>query len=309
MKTLNSEINRAKHLKEVLAGKSVTILGHDNIDVDAMLSGILMSRLLDFLGIENKFCILEKVKEDDTYEILQEMFGMDMRKWEDVGEDKERNFLLLDHYETIHSGNVIACIDHHPNNAEKEYQFMYTRNSCAAAYLIYEIMQEARFPIGEEEAKMIIVSMMVDTTAFRSSKTIKEEAEKARLLAEEFNLDYVMLEKYCLCLTPIDKLSVDQIISNGQKWYNYSGNKVGSAYLQLYGMPDEKKLNDWLEKLAEKRYETDSSMLVFIIFETQANLTYEYQITEDAISRFVKLGILSRGKDIMPVIEKKFLPD
>lgn len=299
-------INRFQNWIKTLIGKKVTILGHDNIDVDATLSGILMSRLLDFLEIENEFCILEKVKEDDTYEILQEMFGIDMRKWE-AEEDYDRKFLLLDHYETVHWGEVIACIDHHPNNADKKYQFMYTRNASATAYLIYEMMQEVDFPIGEEEAKMIVVSMMVDTTAFRSSKTIKEEAEKAKLLAEEFHLDYEMLEKYCLCLTPINKLTVEQIISNGQKWYDYSGNKVGSSYLQLYGMPDEKILNSWLEKLEEKRYETDSSMLVFIIFETEKNLTYEYRITEDGIDKFVKLGMLSRGKDIMPVIEKMFL--
>lgn len=308
MKKSNSEMNRAKQLKKVLAGKSVTIIGHDNIDVDAALSGILMSRLLDFLEIKNEFCILEKVKEDDTYEILQEMFGIDMRKWE-AEEDYDRTFLLLDHYETVHWGEVIACIDHHPNNADKKYQFMYSRNASATAYLIYEMMQEVDFPIGEEEAKMIVVSMMVDTTAFRSSKTIKEEEEKAKLLAEEFHLDYEMLEKYCLCLTPINKLTVEQIISNGQKWYDYSGNKVGSSYLQLYGLPDEKILNSWLEKLEEKRYQTDSSMLVFIIFETEKNLTYEYRITEDGIDKFVKLGILSRGKDIMPVIEKRYLPD
>lgn len=309
MKKLSSETVRAKSLIKALEGKKVTILGHDNIDVDATLSGILMSKLLDFLGIENEFCILEKVKKDDTYEILQEMFGIDMRKWERIGEDKKRNLFLLDHYETVHSGNVIACIDHHPNNAGKKYHFMYTRNACAAAFLIYEIMLEVGYPIAKEEAKMIIVSMMVDTTAFRSSKTIKEEAEKAKILAEEFYLDYEMLEKYCLCLTPIDKMPIDQIISNGQKWYDYSGNKVGSSYLQLYGLPDEKVLDTWLEKLEEKRYETDSSMLVFIIFETEKNLTYEYRITEDGVDRFVKLGILSRGKDIMPVIEKRFLPD
>ena len=186
---------------------------------------------------------------------------------------------------------------------------MYTRNACAAAFLIYEIMLEVGYPIGEEEAKMIIVSMLVDTTAFRSSKTIKEEADQAKVLATEFHLDYGVLEKYCLCLTPINKLTIDEIISNGQKWYDYSGNKVGSAYLQLYGLPEENVLNNWLEKLEEKRYETDSTMLVFIIFETEKNLTYEYRITEDGIDKFVKLGILSRGKDIMPVIEKRYLHD
>lgn len=302
----NYATNRAERLKIVLKGKNVTIIGHDNIDVDAVLSGILMSRLLDFLGIENQFCILEKVKRDDTYEIVEELFGIDMNRWENVGEDYERNLFLLDHYETVHMGEVIGCIDHHPNQAEKSYDFMYTRNACAAAYLVYEIMTEVEYPITAEEAKMIVVSMMVDTTAFRSSKTIKEEAEQAKVMANQFRLNYEELEKYCLCLTPIDKLSVEQIISNGQKWYNYNGNKVGSSYLQLYGLPDEDVLKNWLKALHKKRKETESSMLVFIIFETESNTTHEYRITEGETKRFVKLGILSRGKDIMPLIEKKY---
>ena len=53
---------RVKSLKKVLEGKKITIIGHDNIDVDATLSAILMSKVLTFLGIENEFCILEKVK-------------------------------------------------------------------------------------------------------------------------------------------------------------------------------------------------------------------------------------------------------
>lgn len=307
MNKSNSIVARASSLINVLTGKMITILGHDNIDVDACLSGILMSRLLNFLGIENKFCILEKVKENDTYDIIMELFRIDMRKWEVVDENADRTLFLLDHYETIHSGNVIACIDHHMNIAEKKYEFMYTRNSCAVAYLIYEIMQEVGFPIGEEEAKMIIVSMLVDTTAFKNNKTIEKEAENAKVLAQKFNLDYEMLEKYCLCLTPINKLTIDEIISNGQKWYIYSGNKVGSAYLQLNELPEEKILNSWLERLQEKRNETASKMLVFVIFEIGKNLTYEYRITEEGVDSFVKQGILSRGKDIMPVIEKEFL--
>lgn len=56
-----------EELKSALTGKYVTIIGHDNIDVDALLSSLLMSRLLTFLGIENEFAILDKVKKDDTY--------------------------------------------------------------------------------------------------------------------------------------------------------------------------------------------------------------------------------------------------
>lgn len=299
---------RSKELIRVLKGKKVIILGHDNIDVDATLSGILMSKLLDFLRVENEFRILQEINEDnESYQIIKETIGIDMKKWQLKEENEEYNLFLVDHYETIHEGKVIGCIDHHPTQQKRDYDFMYARNSCATAYLIYEIMKEANYPISKEEAKMIIVSMMVDTTSFRSDKTVYEEVQQAKRLAKDYELDYDFLEKYCLCLTPIDKLNPEQIISNGQKWYNYAGNKVGSSYLQLYNLPQEAIIQQWLDLLKEKLQKNDSSMLVFIIFETKENMTYEYQITEKLIKLVINQGILSRGKNIMPLIENRFL--
>lgn len=300
---------RADNLIEILKGKKITILGHDNIDVDATLSGILMSRLLNFLKIENEFCILEPVKENETYEIINELIGINMKEWQKDQEDVKRNLFLLDHYETVHEGTVVGCIDHHPTQQKKDYNFMYVRDSCATAYLIYEIMKQVDFPIGKEEAKMIVVSMMVDTTSFRSSKTIKEEVEQAKKIAEEFQLDYNFLEKYCLCLTKIDKLTSNEIISNGQKWYKFNDKKVGSSYLQLYGLPNELQLKEWLNLLKNKLEKTSSDMLVFIIFETKENITYEYQVMNECIKKVVHKGILSRGKDIIPLIEDRFLQE
>lgn len=297
---------RVVDLVNLLQGRKVTILGHDNIDVDAALSGILLSKLFDFLGSESEFCILEPVKENDTYEIVTELIGINLKKWEAIKEDENRILFLVDHYETVHSGTVLGCIDHHPTLQKKNYDFMYVRNSCATAYLIYDIMKEVKFPIDKEIAKMIVVSMMVDTTSFRSSKTIREEVQEAIAISNEFNLNYEFLEKYCLCLTEIEKLSTEQIITNGQKWYNYSGYKVGSAYLQLYGLPDDVQLQKWINALKQNAKETSSDMLVLIIFETKENKTYEYQITSTSIEEIIHDGILSRGKDIMPQIEKKF---
>ena len=81
-------------MKNSLPKQKITILGHDNIDVDAFLSGILLSKLLNFLKIDNEFVILEKVKENETYKIVKELFNIDMKKWEKVSEDGNRNLFL-----------------------------------------------------------------------------------------------------------------------------------------------------------------------------------------------------------------------
>ena len=169
-------------------------------------------------------------------------------------------------------------------------------------------MKLSNYPLTAEEAKLIVLSMMVDTVAFRSSKAIPEEVKVAKSLAHEFSLDYSLLESESLCLTPIEKMSMDEITSNGEKKYNYNGHKVRSAYLQLDGMPEKTILNKWLDYIKNKMVHDTFKVeqMVFIIFDVKSNVTYEYQITLNSTKVIVHNGIISRGKDIMPQIEKKY---
>lgn len=300
---------RIKKLVKVLkqVEEKVFIIGHDNIDVDAFLSGILLSNLLNFLGILNEFIILEEVKENDSYQIVKELFNISMEDYYAGKEDSFfRNLILEDHYETKHLGKVIACIDHHPNKGGKNYPFLYSRIACSTSYMVYELMQEAGYEISKLEARMIIASMMIDTVSFRNGKTVSEEVIEAKRIAKQYEIEYEQLEKYCLCLTPIDKYSVRETINNGYKYYDYNGNKVKSSYIQVYGMPNKKRISRWIEEIRKEVKVKSIKMWVFIIFECRSSQTYEYRITEDKTALMESDGILSRGTNIMPKIEKLF---
>ena len=253
--------------------------------------------------------LLQNIIQDDTYKIIKELTGIEIKNYECTVEDSSRTLFLVDHYETIHAGTVIGCIDHHPTYKENTYPFSYIRNATSATYMIYELMKVANYPISTEEAKYIVISMLVDTTSFKNSKAIPEEIMLAKELAAQFNLDYEYLEKYCLCLTPIETMTISEIVSHGQKFYNYNGHKITSSYLQLYDMPSEQTINLWLNYIKDEfiqKDKTDIEMFVFIIFDTLNDKTYEYNVYEDICKCFVYDGILSRGKDIMPKIEKDF---
>lgn len=304
----NEMLERLELLKKSLANKGeICIIGHDNIDVDAVLSGILLSKLLNFLNIKSKFIILEPIKIDDTFDIVRKLTNIDMYSFEE-NEEKYRNLFLVDHYEKTHIGRVLGCIDHHPTEKKNNYIFSYVRNASSTAYMIYELMKAANYPINEKEAQMIVVSMMVDTTSFRNTKATQAEIEVAKSLSEEFNLDYNYLEKTCLCLTPIETMTISQITSNGQKKYNYNGHNVTSSYLQLYGMQKESVIESWIRHLSSSVgiNKFSPNMCVFIIFDVESNMTYEYQIKKTYTKKITHKGILSRGKDIMPKIEKSF---
>jgi PncC family amidohydrolase len=299
---------RLKNLQEVLAGRGeITIIGHDNIDVDAVLSGVLLTRLLQYLNIKANFAILQPIQKNDTYQIISKLTDIKMEDYETLEENELRTLFLIDHYETKHSGQIIGCIDHHPTEEENTYEFSYVRNCTAVAYMIYELMVAANYPLTAEDVKLVIIAMMVDTTSFRSSKTIPEEVKSAKILAKKYNLDYDYLEQCSLCLTPIEKMDIDEITSNGQKEHNYNGHKVKSAYLQLYDVPNDAVINKWLAYLNSKvKDKAEAELIVFIILDIKLNITYEYQVKSNYIKKIIHDGILSRGKDIMSKIEKRY---
>lgn len=298
-----------KKLKQALNfQEKITILGHDNIDVDAFISGILLSHFLDFLDIKNEFLILEEVKENETYHVIKEMFGIDMKDYYSSEENENRVLFLEDHYKSSHKGVVKFCLDHHPTNDKivKNYLFYSSKISCSTSYMIYELMKEAGYEITEDEAKMILVSMMIDTVSFRSQKTVKEEELKAKELAKQYSLDYESLERYCLLLTPIEGVSINSIINNGYKYYTYGKNRVKSSYIQVYDMIDEETLINWILTIKEELISEGLTMWVFIIYECKNFVTYEYRITEKNVRIVKNNKILSRGTNIMPEIEKLF---
>ena len=167
-------------------------------------------------------------------------------------------------------------------------------------------MQAASFPLSKQDALMIVTAMMTDTVCFKNTKSNPREIEIAKQLCTDFNLDWNLIESYALCLTPIDKMSLDEIITNGAKQYNFSGSKVASAYVQLSKLPDTSIIDTWLQRLAFNISARNIKMYVFLLFDLDNNKTYEYQITEKSTKEIIHSAIISRGKDVMPRIEKMF---
>ena len=70
-----------ENLKQSSTGlPEINIIGHDNIDVDALLSGVLLSKLFNFLNIKSKFRIIQPIKKDDTFNIISELTTINMKK-------------------------------------------------------------------------------------------------------------------------------------------------------------------------------------------------------------------------------------
>lgn len=299
--------NMLSELINVLSNKGkIYCIGHDQIDVDAFISGLLASKLFNFLGFDSEFIILQPVTQNETYTILKSLTNIEMKDYENTIEDSKRTLFLVDHYETSHAGTVIGCIDHHPTLKNNTYPFSYSRPATASAYMLYELMQAANYPLTAEEAKYIVLAMLVDTVGFKSSKTNIEEVKIAKELSRQYGLNYELLEKSSFCLTPIDTMTAEEIVLNGLKKYNFNGHNVWASYIQVYGMPSEQIIRRWLKDIEISIISSTLEMFVFIVFDLQGNKTYEYTICKNYYQHIIYDGILSRGKDIMPRVERYF---
>lgn len=298
-----------KFLTTVKQKGKLTILGHDNIDFDAFVSGILLSKFCTFLGISNEFILLERPRKNDTSRLIRKILGMEVRKFY-VGqvEDKNRKLILVDHYHTNHLGTVLACIDHHQTQQNITYPFYYSSISCSTAYIIYNMMKQRNYPFKTEEIEWVMASMVTDTSYFKNGKTVVTQVEELKQVGYRYHLDFTQMQSYGLGSTPIYRMPLKAVIENGAKEYHFFGKKVCSSYIQL-GMDEiylfDFYLNCCLKKIAKQSKKENIFLWIFIIYDLKKDKTYQYWISKDKITQLEHNTILSRGTDIMPKIEEK----
>lgn len=289
---------------EILRDKEICIIPHDGVDVDAAISAILLNKLFSHLKIRSRIIIFDKEISEDTNEILNYL-GYELYEYIDVFEDESRTLFLVDHYKTSHLGYVVGCIDHHPNQERINYPIYEYKYSCATAYLIFKFIQQFDYPITSDIIELVAHAMMVDTSVFTSTKTIKEEAEEIISYLEEYHLDIETIKKECLCLTNLS-LDIKELKINGLKKYDYNSHKVVSSYIQIYNNLELDKLFDILFSITETVVKEKIDMWVFIIFDFGNLTTTVYKISYDLeIEKIEYENILSRGVNIMPEIEKE----
>lgn len=283
-----------------LKGKEVTILGHDNIDVDSCISGILLSKLLTFKNIENKFVILDKQISKDTYDCLLKL-GYDLNNFKS---DLISNYVfLVDHHITVHSDNVVGCIDHHPTIQELNYNLYLNTKSSSCAKLIYDLMVKEQYPITKEDVLLTIYSIFMDTCSMTSSKLVSSDKDWAIAKINEFGFNYSEIETDGFCLTDLND-DIDTLSINGMKTYCYNNKTVKSSYIQVNQFKSN-KFRLIIKHLQNKVINSDTYLWVFLIIDFKENETYECKIYKDKIMDTWHEGILSRGSDIMPRIEKE----
>lgn len=277
------------------------IIGHENPDVDSIVSGVLLEKYLKRKGYLAQFIISDQKIEEETL-IICEKYGLFPREYQGyLPKDNTQKYILVDHHEREVPGKVVGVIDHHPTY--QKFSCSYYRNekaSSTASMIVKGREQE----FDKEEIVLAIVATLVDTVSFHSSKTLQEDISWVKRMAKEYQLSYSSLYQEGLCLTDIK--SLDTFLYHGLKEYQFKEEKVASSSVLLLHPEDYQvdypdiflKIQNYMKQ--EKLY-----LFVLLIHDMTKFQSSAYYIEAELIQKREFNHFVSRGSEIIPELEKR----
>ena len=277
----------------------IIILGHENPDVDSIVSGYLLEKILSKKGYDAKFVIPDKFISNDTMNICIK-YGLNPSKFMvDFNLKSNYKYILVDHHERDVGGEIICIIDHHPTskvfNMKHYYNKMISSTACFIACENEELLDKFDIKLG-------CLATLIDTVSFHSTKGRDIDRKWVISMCDKYNLNYNELYREGLYLTNLDKASL-----NGLKRYCFNGKIIESSYIQIDSPISH---NDEIIKMIDiLKNRVDSEKLdafVFIVYDMDKFETTRYLITKDDIKEKNYDVYASRGNTIIPEIEKYF---
>jgi len=285
---------------EAIKCSRIVVTGHDRADVDSAAGCVLMKRLLDRWSIPCSIVLHEPDKQSRR---VMAKFDVDAAALE--GETNDADFLILvDHHQSTHLGSVIGCVDHHPTDYPPVYPFVLIEDCGACAVMALRLMKEAGVPVTEEDERLAIAALYLDTIALRSAKISKEEAAWGEAEAKRLGLDEEWLRREGMGLRDMS-LPDRELALLGKKVYDFEGKRVLSTYIQTDAMTQE-RLDAILAILHEETTKESADLWVYLVHDPMRMRSMEYDLTPDGQTKAIQYDYLaSRGRDVMPRIERE----
>ena len=280
-------------------GQTVIILSHKNPDVDSIISGVLLQKLLCSLGYMAKYIIPDKAVDAESAQICLK-YGINPKDY--LGDVPENSILfLVDHYKTNISGNVVGSIDHHPTMEAIQYEYYMNKASASTAMLIYSL-NPSTFDV--DDIKRVAIANLIDTNCFSSTKSVPADKDWTIQMCKKNGFNYEELYDDGLCLTNLSNLG--KASTHGEKSYLYNGSKLKSSYVQFKCITLD-VLQQFIDILRQKLNQQELDMWVFITHNMAEFKTDAYLITVNGCEVIKYETVASRGSTIMPSIEKRFM--
>ncbi len=285
-----------------MTNEKIIILGHENPDIDSIVSGILLEYYLNHhTKYKSEFIIPDKEIEKDTRAICNK-YHIDYQSHQKSLPTGPKIAILVDHHERVlPDTEIIAVYDHHPTNKQHYCQVYHNEIISSTAALLVK-GRESYFP--KELIHLAVIATFVDTASFNSTKGKKEDQIWADEMIRIFGFDKDDIQKTGLSLTDISNLQ--EAAFSCLKKYKIKNKNVEVSSIQIDGSKtDSETLNEI--KSVVLNYFLDKNLDVYILIIHDMNLMQStaYKIFKDGIEIDKYNQYTSRGNVIIPKLEEE----
>lgn len=273
------------------------IIGHDNPDVDSILSGILLEKIFKKKGLSASFIIPDETIDSDTLSILK-LLSIDFITFQDSILSNRVQYILVDHHDRVLPNKPYMIIDHHPDDDFiSDNQFYINSFSSSTSCIIGKKYENL---LDKDDMILILVSALVDTASFHSKKTNPDDTNWLLSKCRDFSINIDDYYKLGLCLTD---LSDKNVIFHGLKKYYYKDVSFESSYIQIQDVHDNQEvICDILLKLMKYVKQNNLYLFAFIVhdmdfFSSSVFTVYSNYFTYNRYDSYI-----SRGNNVVPSI-------
>lgn len=272
------------------------ILGHENPDVDSVISALILNKVLTKKGYKSEFIIPDKSINKDTLEILNKYNINPNNYMKDL--PKNEKYILVDHHDRNVDGEIICIIDHHKSQKEINIEEYYNTDVSSTACFIAKQTEDL---LDKSELELAVLATMIDTVSFHSTKGRREDLEWCEYICNKYQIDYNKLYNQGLYITNMDDLEKASL--NGLKKYEINNKKIESSYIQIENPKQEKeKIKQIIEFIKKQILKENLFAFVFIVHDMTNFKSMYYLIEKNNIKKRYFDKYEQRGNTIMPEV-------
>jgi manganese-dependent inorganic pyrophosphatase len=298
-------------------GDEVYVVGHKSPDTDTVVSAIVYAKIKGYIPVTQG-----AINEETAF--VLDKFGVPAPG--DLGSAEGKKLVLVDHNEAsqapdnLDKAQIVEIIDHHKMNFNYPDPIAIHVEPVGSTATILAKLYQDKVVKDKQMAGLLLGALLSDTVIFKSPTTTEEDKRVASQLAEvagiadieAFGID-VKKAKANIADKPIK-----DVVLADFKNFDFGGKKVGIGQTEVVDINDVySRASEVMDFLNETKAKEGYEMLIFVATDIikegselyyagdKAKLEKAFNTTVGDQSVWID-GLMSRKKQVVPVVDKQF---
>lgn len=298
-------------------GDDVYVVGHKSPDTDTVVSAIVYAKIKGYTPVTQG-----AINEETAF--VLDKFGVPAPG--ELGSAEGKKLVLVDHNEAsqapdnIDKAEIVEIIDHHKMNFNYPDPIAIHVEPVGSTATILAKLYQDQVVKDKTMAGLLLGALLSDTVIFKSPTTTEEDKRVASQLAEVAGISDIEafgIEVKKAKANIADKPIKDVVLADFKN-FDFAGNKVGIGQTEVVDINDVyNRASEVMDFLNDLKGKEGYEMLIFVatdIVKEGSELYYvgdkakmEKAFNTSVGDQSVWIdGLLSRKKQVVPVIDKTF---